>query len=94
MIKGIRNKEFHFHLECCLAELKSYPGATAKELKHNIQFFVQIDPADTVVIMVDATILAPGRIKKILRRKKLRRKLLILAHIVAVKVYIKLLYPV
>ena len=36
MIKGIRNKEFNFQVERHHAELKSYPGATAKEIKHNI----------------------------------------------------------
>ena len=67
MIKGILNKEFNFYLECCHAELKSYPGATAKELKHNIQFPMQI--------------VTPGKIKKSLQRKKLRRKLLVLAQL-------------
>ena len=38
MITGIHHKEFVFYLECCHAELKRYPGATAKSLKHNIEF--------------------------------------------------------
>ena len=50
MVKGIRNKEFNFYLERCHAELKSYPEATAKELKHNIQFPIKIDKPDIVVI--------------------------------------------
>ena len=50
MIKGIRNKEFNFHLERCYAELKSHPEATAKELNHNIQFPIQIDTPDINVI--------------------------------------------
>ena len=50
MIKGIRNKEFNFYLERYHAELKSYPGATAKELKHNIQFPMQIDTPNINVI--------------------------------------------
>ena len=48
MIKGIRKKEFDFHLERCHAELKSHPEATAKELKYNIQFPIQIDTPDIV----------------------------------------------
>ena len=50
MIKGIRNKEFNFYLQHCHAELKSYPGATAKKLKHIIQFPMQIDTPNIVVI--------------------------------------------
>ena len=50
MIKDIRSKEFNFYLERCHAKLKSYPGATAKELKHKIQFLIQIDTPDIVVI--------------------------------------------
>lgn len=45
-IKDIRNKEVTFYLERCHAELKSYPGATAKELKPNIQFLIQMDTLD------------------------------------------------
>ena len=45
-IKGIPNKEVTFYLESCHAELKSYPGATAKELKPNIQFLIQMDTLD------------------------------------------------
>ena len=50
MIEGIGNKEFNFYLERYHAELKSYPWATAKELKHNIQLPIQIDKPDIVVI--------------------------------------------
>ena len=49
MVKGIRNKWSNFYRERCHAELKSYPYATAKELKLNIQFLTQIDTTDTVV---------------------------------------------
>lgn len=48
-IKGIRNEEVPFYLERCHAESKRYPGATAKELKPNIQFLMQIDTLDIVV---------------------------------------------
>ena len=50
MIKGILNKKFNFYPEHCHAKLKSYAGATEKELKHNIQFPIQIDTPDIVVI--------------------------------------------
>ena len=76
MIKGIRNKEFHFHLECCLAELKSYPGATAKELKHNIQFFVQIDPADIVVIYGGCNNISPRQNQENLTEEEIAKKII------------------
>ena len=50
MIKGIRNREFNIYLERCHAELKSNPGATGNELKHKIQFPIQIDTLDIVLI--------------------------------------------
>ena len=50
MIKGIRQKEFDFYLEHCYAESKSYFGATAKELKHSIQFSIQVQTPDIVAI--------------------------------------------
>ena len=42
MIKGIRNTESIFYLQRSHAELRSYAGAIEKELKHNIQFPIQI----------------------------------------------------
>ena len=59
MIKGIRKKEFSFYIERCHAELKSYPGATAKELKHNIQFPIQIDTLAIFVIHVGCNDISP-----------------------------------
>ena len=50
MIKGIHDKELNFYRERCHAGLKSYPRATAKELKHNIRFLIQIDKPDVVVV--------------------------------------------
>ena len=86
MIKGIRNKEFNFYLERCHAQLKSYPGVTAKELKHNIQFPIQMDTPDIVVIHGGCNDVTPDKIKERLRKKKLQRKLLVLAHVVEIKV--------
>ena len=50
MIKCIRNKEFNFQLQRCHAELKTYPGATIKEWKHNTQCSTQMDTPDIVLI--------------------------------------------
>ena len=49
MIKGIRNTESIFYLQRCHAKLRSYAGAIEKELKHNIQFPIQIDTPDIAV---------------------------------------------
>ena len=49
MVKGILIKWSNFYRERFDAELKSYPDATAKELKLNIQFLTQIHTTDTVV---------------------------------------------
>ena len=50
MIRGIRRKEFNSYLKGCEVEFKNYPGATVKELKHNIQFPLEMDIPDAVLI--------------------------------------------
>ena len=61
MIEGNGNKKFNFYLERCHAELKSYPRATAKELKHNIQLPIQIDKPDIVVIYDGCNDISPEK---------------------------------
>ena len=61
MIEGIGNKEFNFYLERYHAELKSYPWATAKELKHNIQLPIQIDKPDIIVIYDGCNDISPEK---------------------------------
>ena len=50
MVQSIRDKEFNFYPERCNEELKSHPRVTAKELKHNNQFPIQMETPYTVVI--------------------------------------------
>ena len=74
MIKGIRSKEFNFYLERCHAELKSYPGATGKELKHNIQFPIQIDTPDIVVIHGGCNDISPRQNQTKLKEEEIVKK--------------------
>ena len=76
MIKGIRNKEFNFHLEHCHAELKRYPGATAKELKRNIQFPIQIDTTGIVVIHAGCNNISPRQNQEKLTEKGIAKEIL------------------
>ena len=74
MIKGIRSKEFNFYLERCHAELKSYPGATGKELKHNIQYPIQIDTPDIVVIHGGCNDISPRQNQTKLKEEEIVKK--------------------
>ena len=49
MIKGIRAKEFNDQLRNSKAIFKCYRGASLKELKHNIQFFLEEDTPDAII---------------------------------------------
>ena len=76
MVKGIRNKEFIFYLERCHVELKSYLGATAKELKHNIQFPIQIDTSDIVVIHAGCNDISPSQNQEKLTEEEIAKEII------------------
>ena len=76
MIKGIHNKEFYFYQERSLAELKSYPGATAKELEHNIQFPIQIDTLDIVVTHAGCDDISPRQNQEKLREEEIAKEII------------------
>ena len=75
MIKGIRNKE-RFYLERCHAKSKSYFGATAKELKHNIQFLIQMDTPDIVVIHVGCNNIRPRQNQEKLTEEEVAKEII------------------
>ena len=75
MIKGIRNKEFNFYLERCHAELKSYLGATSKDLKHNIQFPIQTETPDIVVIHGGCNDISPKKNQEKLTEEEIAKEI-------------------
>ena len=50
MVKGIRNKEFNQHLTKCSAQIRVFPGANLKQLKHYVIPTLVDDTPDVAVI--------------------------------------------
>ena len=50
MVKGIRNKEFNQHLTKCSAQIRAFPGANLKQLKHYVIPTLVDDTPDVAVI--------------------------------------------
>ena len=76
MIKGIRSKEFNSFLKGCQAEFKSYPGATIKELKHNIQFPLEIETPDTVLIHGGCNDISPRKNQEKLTEEEIANQII------------------
>ena len=76
MIKGIRNTESIFYLQRSHAELRSYAGAIEKELKHNIQFPIQIDTPDIAVTHGGSNYVSPRQNQEKLTEEKIANEII------------------
>ena len=54
-IKGIRRNEFNYYSKIFYPDVESYPGATLNDLKHNIQFPLQRNTSDIVILHCNST---------------------------------------
>ena len=76
MIKGIRSTESIFYLQRSHAELRSYAGAIEKELKHNIQFPIQIDTPDIAVTHGGSNYVSPRQNQEKLTEEKIANEII------------------
>lgn len=79
LIKGIRRNEFNYYLKNTHAIFKSYPGATVRELKHNIQFPLHVNTPDNVILHAGCNDISPRRDQEKLTEEEIANEIIDMA---------------